>query len=92
MSSNKNSFVNVLAFVALIIIAVLEILSGLNHLGISILGATLLVLLNTVKNICVIIVISVAAYDYVSNKKKGHKIAFFIAIVVFLLGTVFAWF
>ena len=33
-------------------------------------------LLNTVKNICVIIVISVVAYDFVAKKKKGHKIAY----------------
>jgi hypothetical protein len=92
MSSNKNSVINVLAFVALMIIAVLEILSGLSHLGIDILGVTILAILSTVKNFCVILVIGVAAYDYISNKKHGYKIAFLIAVIVFLLGTVFAWF
>lgn len=90
MSNNKN-VVPVLSIIALFIIAVLEIVTGLSRLNIDILGATVINLLNTVKNICIILVIGISAFHFVKGRKKGWLIAYIIALVIFVAGTVLIW-
>lgn len=88
---SKNSALVIMSFVAFIIIAVLEIISGLRALGVDIFGATIMNLLNTVKNVCIIFVIGINAYRFVENKTKTWKIIYFVALAVYIVATVFMW-
>lgn len=91
MSSNKR-FINLLSFVALLVFALLEVLSGLSHFNIDIFSDGFLTLLNIVKSICILIVLCVGGYDFVSSKKKGFKIIYFVAVIVFITGIVLSFF
>ena len=88
---SKNSTLIVMSFVAFIIIAVLEIISGLRAMGVDIFGATIMNFLNTVKNVCIIFVIGINAYRFVENKTKTWKIVYFVALAVYIVATVFMW-
>ncbi len=92
MKTSNKSILNLFAFIALITLAILEILTGLNSLGLELFGATVLNLLNTIKNICVVIVIGILAYSFVADKKKGWKITYWICVAIFIVGTVLMWF
>ncbi len=88
---SKSGALVIMSFVAFIIIAVLEIISGLRALGVDIFGATIMNLLNTVKNVCIIFVIGINAYRFVENKTKTWKIIYFVALAVYIVATVFMW-
>lgn len=88
--SRSNALI-IMSFVAFIIIAVLEIIAGLKSMGVDIFGSTIMNLLNTVKNICVIFVIGINAYRFVENKSKTWKIIYFVALIVYIVATVFMW-
>ncbi len=89
-SSNKN-LLNLLAFVALIIIAVLEIFSILAHFDILTIGGIIANLLNTIKNVCVCIVIGYLAFGFVSGKKKGWVITFWVALGIVVVCSILMW-
>ena len=91
-SDNNNNVFNFMAFVGFIIIAVLEIISGLKAIGVDLFGATIMNLLNTIKNLCVMIVVGVYAWRFVAGKGKGLKITYFIALIVYVVFTVLMWF
>ena len=91
-NSDRNGLFNFMAFVGFIIIATLEIISGLNAIGVEIFGATIMNVLNTVKIICVLVVIGYYSWCFVSNKGKGLKITYFIALAVYIAFTVIMWF
>ena len=91
-NSENNNVFNFMAFVGFVIIAVLEIISGLRAIGVDIFGATIMNLLNTIKNVCVMIVVGVYAWRFVSGKSKGLKITYFIALIVYIVFTVMMWF
>ncbi len=88
--SNKN-ILNVLAYVALMLFAVLEIFAILAHFGVLTMGGLLVNLLNTIKNICVCVVIGFTAYGFLGGKKKGWVIAFWVALVIMVVCTVLLW-
>lgn len=90
-TESRSNLILIMSFVAFVIIAVLEIISGLRSLGVELLGATIMNFLNTVKNICVIFVIGINAYRFVQNKSKTMKIIYFIALIVYIVATVFMW-
>ena len=88
--SNSSALV-VMSFIAFIIIAVLEVISGIKSLGLDLFGPTIMNILNTIKNVCVIFVIGINAYRFVENKTKGWKIVYFVALLIFIVATVFMW-
>lgn len=91
MKGNNKSVLNCLAFIAFSIFAILMILSGLNSVGVSILGDTVLKILDTVKNICLVVVLGCMSFKFVKAGKKVLKIIFILAIIVFIAGTIMAW-
>lgn len=88
-TEKNTNMLNFLAFISLMVFAILEIFGFLSP--IIELGATISNLLNTIKNICIIIVIGLLAYKFVENKSKGYKIAYWIAIAIFVVSTILVW-
>ncbi len=93
-SSNKN-FINALAYISLIIVALLMFVDKLLPVvGISITGGWLGVFFNilrTISNIFTLIILGVAAYRFTDGNKKWIKILFWCAVVVFITATVLMW-
>ena len=87
---NKKTL-STLAFISLMIFAVLEILTGLQAAGVNIFGTTILSALSTVKNVCIILVIGFLSYEFTIGKPKGWLIAYIVALVVFVVGTILLW-
>ncbi len=79
------------AFVAIIIFAVLQIFSLLAFWGVLTVGGYLPQILETIKNVCVCIVIGYLSYRFVANKSKGFKITFWICLAIIILGTILIW-
>lgn len=88
-SEGRNGIFNFMAFVGFIIIALLEVLSLIDSL--ITFGPVILNLLNTIKNVCVLVVVGVFAWRFVADKGKGLKITYFIALAVFVVFTVLMW-
>ena len=76
MNSERSGLINFVAFVAIMVIALLEVFSVLAHFNVLTVGGTLINVLNTIKNVAVILVMGITAYKYASNRKKGVKIAY----------------
>ena len=60
-------------------------------LSFNIFGATILSALSTVKNVCIILVIGFLSYEFTIGKPKGWLIAYIVALVVFVVGTILLW-
>lgn len=90
MKGSKH-ILNVISYIALVIVALLLIITrGLPIIGIIISGP-IINLLSTIKEIFILIVIGVSAYNFASNNKKWVKVLFWISIVVFIVATVLLW-
>lgn len=91
-NSEKNvNVLNLIAFIALIIFAVLQIFSVLSFWGVLTIGGALPKILDTVKNICVCIVIGILGYKFVAGKSKGLVITYWVCIAVIVVGTILIW-
>lgn len=87
-SSNPLNFV---AFVAIIIFAVLQIFSLLSYWEVLTVGGYLPQILETIKNVCVCIVIGCLSYRFVAGKSKGLKITFWVCLAIIVVGTILIW-
>ena len=89
--TNKN-VINLLAFSALIIVAVLIVVNNLLPIiGVEMTGPFFR-LLSTIEKIFSIIVIGLAAYNFVAGKTKAIKIVYWVAVALFVVGIVLVWF
>ncbi|MBR2614300.1 MAG: hypothetical protein IKC71_01720 [Clostridia bacterium] len=80
----KKSIGTFLAFIILMLTAILLIISNLlPMIGIEIKGA-LVGILALVKDLAVLIVIGVGAFAFVKGKKKWLKIAFWVAVAIYV--------
>ena len=89
-SSNKN-LLNLIAFIALIAVAILGVFNILAHFDILKTEGFLINLLDTIRNICILIVIGFAGYAFVDGRKKGVKITYWVAMSIILVCTVLLW-
>ena len=88
----KNSFLNLIAFLALVIVAVLFTISGvLPHLGIIIEG-TVVNILDTIRSVFILIIVVCFSRNFVKGKAKWIKIIFWISIAIYVAGMVLIWF
>ena len=87
MSKNSNAsnakFVKLCAFVALILSAGLFIFGGLFA------GSLIGRILNLIAKLALLVAIAVPAYQYSTSLKKGWKIVFWIALIVYIAGCIF---
>ena len=91
-NNEKNlNILNLMAFIGVIIVALLEVFTFFSSHNILTLGDALTNFLNTVKNICILLVIGISAYNFVKNKGKGWIITYIVAISIIVLTTVFIW-
>ena len=89
MKTSNNNLLNMLSYVAMIIFALLLLISNvLPAIGLNI-GGTLINALNTVQNILILIVVGVSAYNFIQGKAKWINVLYWIALVAFIVGTVF---
>ena len=88
----NNNVLKLIAFVALVIFAVLEIISIFEHFNIIVLsGGILIALLNTVKNLCILFVVGMCAYSYTEGKSKGVRITYWVSLGILILCTLLMW-
>ena len=88
-TQKNTNLLNLIAFISLVIFAVLEILSIVQN--VLELKGVLWSLLNTIKNLGIILVFGVTAWRFVANKAKGYKIVYWICLVIFILATIGLW-
>lgn len=90
-SSNKNTL-NTLSYVALIIVALLMLINHVLPLvGLDISGP-LVNVLETIKNVFVLMVIGISAYNFLPGRAKWVSVLFWVAIIVYVVGTILLWF
>ena len=86
------NILNLMSFVALIIVAILVIVNQLLPVvGIETTGPFFHVL-ETIEKLFTVIVIGISAYNFVANKGKGLKITYWVAVALFIAGIVLIWF
>lgn len=91
-NTGKNvNVLNLMAFVGVIIIAVLEFFGFLASHDILTVGGALVNFLSTVKNVCILVVIGITAYNFVKGKSKGWLITYIVAMSIIILTTIFIW-
>ncbi len=88
-SASSGSIVRVCSFCALVIAAAIFLFSGLvQALHISALSH-LVSVFNLIGQICLVVGIAFPAYDFTLGKKRGWKVVFWIALIVYVFGCVF---
>ena len=91
MKKETKDLLKTISYLALIIFALLLAVERILPLvGISLQGV-LLYVLDTIKNIFIIIVIGVNAYSFVEGKADWVKWLYWIAIIVIVVATVLMW-
>lgn len=92
MKKEDRNILNLLAFSALIIVALLIVVNNLLPIiGIDI-GGPFFKLLSTIEKIFTVIVIGLSAYNFVAGKTKTFKIIYWVAVALFVVGIVLVWF
>ena len=89
--SKKTNVLNFIAYIALLVVAVLQVFTVLSHFEILTVTGFLPKFLDTVKNLCLCLVIGVCSARFVKNKTKGYRIAFWVSIAVIVVGTILIW-
>ena len=87
----KNEMLNIISFVALILLAVLGFVEVFGHFNILTLQGILISIINTLKSLCICIVIGVLSYKYVKNKSKGYLITYWIALLIVIVAAILLW-
>ena len=91
MKKTNKGILNLLAYIALVVIGLLVVLQNfLPIIHINITGG-LVNLLETVKNVLVLIVIGCTAYNFTAGRKQWVKILFWVAVAIFVIGTILMW-
>ncbi|MDE6274890.1 MAG: hypothetical protein K2L87_07600 [Clostridiales bacterium] len=84
----RNSLVNLCAFVALFLAALLYVLGPImNWLGLG----TLAGILNMIASYALLIAIAFPAWNYVCYKRKVWRICYWVALVIYILGVMFGF-
>lgn len=81
----STSVVRFCAFVALILSAFFSLLDIFKDLGIFTLEGSLVGILDAIKGITLLIAIGLAAYDYVSSKKKAWKVVYWVCVGIIVV-------
>lgn len=86
-SGERNvNLLNLIAFIALIIFAFLQLLDVFAHF--ELLDGFLISLIDIVKSVCVGIVIGVCAFRFIKGKSKGVIWTYWISLVIFIICTI----
>lgn len=91
-SEKRKTMLNLIAFIALIAIAisqVFKILSVTNILHVS--GGILFNIIDTLTLVCSAIVIGVCAYRFANANGKASRIVFWVCLVIILTAIILIW-
>ena len=88
-TQKKVNVLHFIAFISLVVFAVLQVFCALK--SVIQLGAVLTNILETVKNLGIILVFGITAWEFVSGRSKGFKITYWICLVIFILATIGLW-
>lgn len=89
-NTNKN-ILSILSYIALIIVSLLIVVQNfLPIIHIKITGG-FVNLLDTIKNLLVLIVVGFAGYSFTVGRKKWVKILFWVSVAIYVVGTVLKW-
>ena len=89
MDYENGKRLSILAFIALVTVALLQILDVLSP--VIRLGEVISNIIVTVKNVCICLVIGITAYKFIVDKSKGVKITYWVSIAIFVVFTVLIW-
>ncbi|MBR2498200.1 MAG: hypothetical protein IKB67_00575 [Clostridia bacterium] len=87
---NKN-ILNVMSYIAFVIIALLILMNNLLPLIDVTIGPKIKNVLETVQNLLVLIVLGVLSYKFTLSSAKWIKVLYWIALIIFIAGTVILW-
>lgn len=88
--TRKNSnLLSLIAFVSLFIFAVLQVVSLVD--SIVKIDGPFMYILETIKNLGIILVFGITAWNFVANKKKGWKVTYWICIGIFAATILGMW-
>ena len=89
----KVNLLNLIAFIGIMVIAVLQIFDILAQANVLTIarGGVIDNLFRTVKLLSIIIVMGAVGYGFVKDRKKGWLIAYFIAMVVIITTVILMW-
>ena len=91
MKGQNKNVLNLMAYIAFIVVALLIVVNNLFPLmGITI-GGTLWNVLETVKNVLILLVLGIMAFNFTSGQAKWVKILYWVALVIFIVGTIILW-
>ena len=89
MRKGDKSFLGILSFIVLIVVAFLLLVRWLAP--ILTLNPIVCNILETVQNLMVLVVIGMLAYNFASSYNRWVKVLFWIASAIFLVGIVLSW-
>ena len=92
MKNSNKSLLNLVSYVALMLIALLLFIRNLLPVIGIVVEGPLIAALSTLQNILMIVVIGVIAYDFAKSSKKWVKVLYWIAVAIFVVGTILVWF
>ena len=90
MKGSKGAL-NVMAYIAFIVIALLILINNFLPVIGVIIDVKITNVLTTVQNVLVLIVLGILSYKFAMNSAKWVKIVYWIALVVFVTGTIILW-
>ena len=89
--SNNNSTLKAMSYIAFVVIALLIVVNNLFPLiGISITGP-ITNILETTKNVLILLILGIMAFKFATGCAKWVKVVYWIALVIFIAGTVILW-
>lgn len=89
--NGKDKIINFTAFFALAVIALLIVIENFFPIiGIKITG-TFVSVLRTLQSVLILLTLGIAGYNFVKDKKKGWKIAYWIIVGIFVAAIVLIW-
>ena len=80
-----------MSYIALVIIALLILMNNLLPLIDVTIGPKIKNVLETVQNLLVLIVLGVLSYKFTLSSAKWIKVLYWIALIIFIAGTVILW-
>lgn len=87
----NNGIFNLFSYIVLIVASILIFVNNLlPAVGIT-MGGVVFNILETLKDVLILIMIGIMSYNFILGKGKVAKIFYWVAIVIFVVGVVLRW-
>lgn len=88
---SNNGALRVMAYIAFVVIALLILVNNLFPLMEIVITGPITNILETVKNVLILIILGIMAFKFTIGCAKWVKIIYWISLVIFITGTVILW-